>query len=81
MITIREIYQNQSDYLDKKITVGGWVRSVRGSKKFGFIVLNEGTFFETLQIVYDESLDNFAQISKLNVGAAIIVEGTLVATP
>lgn len=81
MITIREIYQNQSDYLDKKITVGGWVRSVRGSKKFGFIVLHDGTFFETLQIVYDESLDNFAQISKLNVGAAIIVEGTLVATP
>ena len=57
------------------------MRSVRDSKTFGFIVLNDGTFFETLQIVYSDKLDNFAEICKLNVGSAVIVEGELVATP
>ena len=63
------------------MSVGGWVRSVRDSKTFGFIVLHDGSFFETLQVVYHDSMDNFQDISKLNVGAAIIVKGTLVATP
>ena len=81
LTTIKEIFRNREEYLDKKVTVGGWVRSVRGSKAFGFIVLHDGTFFETLQIVFHDTLDNFAEIAKLNVGAAIIVEGTLVATP
>ena len=81
LTTVKEIYREREKYLDKEITVGGWVRSVRDSKTFGFIVLHDGTFFETLQIVYHDSMDNFAEISKLNVGAAIIVKGTLVATP
>ena len=57
------------------------MRSVRDSKAFGFIVLHDGSFFETLQIVYHDNMENFAEVSKLNVGAAIIVKGTLVATP
>ena len=61
--------------------MGGWVRSVRDSKTFGFIVLNDGTFFETLQIVYHDNMENFAEVSKLNVGSAIVVTGELVATP
>ena len=81
LTTVREIYKNREAFLDKEITVGGWVRSVRDSKTFGFIVLHDGTFFETLQVVYHDSMENFAEISKLNVGAAIIVKGTLVATP
>jgi asparaginyl-tRNA synthetase len=81
LTTIREIYKHREDYLDQEITVGGWVRSVRDSKTFGFIVLHDGSFFETLQIVYNDSMSNFAEVSKLNVGAAIIVKGTLVATP
>ena len=81
LTTVKEIYREREKYLDKEITVGGWVRSVRDSKTFGFIVLHDGTFFETLQIVYHDSMDNFAETSKLNVGAAIIVKGTLVATP
>ena len=81
LTTVKEIYRNREEYLDKEITVGGWVRSVRDSKTFGFIVLHDGSFFETLQIVYHDSMDNFQEISKLNVGAAIIVKGTLVATP
>ena len=79
--TVRELYRDSGKYTGKEITVGGWVRSIRDSKTFGFIVLHDGTFFETLQIVYSDSLANFAEISKLNVGAAIIVKGTLVATP
>ena len=81
LLTIKDLYKHKEDYLDKKITVGGWVRSIRDSKTFGFIVLNDGTFFEPLQIVYHDKMDNFAEVSKLNVGAAIIVTGTLVATP
>ncbi len=78
---IKDLYRNTDEYLGKEITVGGWVRSIRDSKTFGFIVLNDGTFFETLQIVYNDTMDNFQNISKLNVGAAIIVKGQLVATP
>ena len=81
LVEIRELYRNKEQYYDKKVTVGGWVRSVRDSKTFGFIVLNDGTFFEPLQIVYGDKLDNFAEINKINVGAALIVTGTLVATP
>lgn len=81
LITVRELYRNRADYLDKEISIGGWVRSVRGSKAFGFIVISDGTYFDTLQIVYHDTLSNFAEISKLNVGAAILVKGVLVATP
>ena len=81
LTTVKEIYRNREEYLDKEITVGGWVRSVRDSKTFGFIVLHDGSFFDTLQIVYHDQMENFQEISKLNVGAAIIVKGTLVATP
>ena len=81
LITVRELYRNRVDYLDKELSIGGWVRSVRGSKAFGFIVISDGTYFDTLQIVYHDTLSNFAEISKLNVGAAILVKGVLVATP
>lgn len=78
---IRDLYREKESYIGKKITVGGWVRSIRDSKTFGFIVINDGTFFEPLQVVYSDTLENFAVISKLNVGSAIVVTGTLVATP
>ena len=81
LIEIRELYKNQEAYLDKEITVGGWVRSSRDSKAFGFIVINDGTFFTPLQVVYHDDMENFEEISKLNVGAAVVVTGTLVATP
>ncbi len=81
LVSIRDIFRNREDYLDKDVTIGGWLRSIRAQKAFGFLVVNDGTFFEPLQVVYGDSLDNFAEISKLNVGAAVIVKGTLVATP
>ena len=81
LINIRDLFRDKEKYLGNKVTVGGWVRSVRDSKTFGFIVVNDGTFFEPLQVVYHDNMENFAKISKLNVGAAIIVTGTLIATP
>ena len=78
---IRELYRNREAFADKEVTVGGWVRSNRDSKTFGFIVINDGTFFETLQIVYSDKLANFDQIAKLGVSAAIVAKGKIVATP
>ena len=75
------MYKEQEKYIDTSVEVCGWVRSIRSSKNFGFIMVNDGTFFEPLQIVYDDSLENFLKISKLNVGAALIIKGRLVATP
>ena len=78
---IRDLYRESEKYIDTEVTVGGWVRSIRDSKTFGFIVVNDGTFFEPLQIVYSDALDNFDAISKLNVGSAIVAKGKIVATP
>ena len=81
LITVKELYKNREQYFDKEVTVGGWVRSNRDSKTFGFIVVNDGSYFETLQVVYNDTMENFAEITKLNVVTAIVVKGTLVATP
>ena len=81
IITIRELFKNTQQYIDKDVEVCGWVRSVRASKSFGFIVLYDGTFFEPLQVVFHDVMPNFDEVSKLNVGSALIVRGTLVATP
>ena len=81
LVTVREIYKEREKYLNQQIQVGGWVRSIRDSKTFGFMVLSDGSYFDTLQIVYHDTMDNFSDICKLNVGAAVIVKGTLVPTP
>lgn len=78
---VKELFMHKDKYIEKEITIGGWVRSIRDSKTFGFIVLNDGTCFDTLQIVYDNNLDNFDEVSRINVGASIIVKGILVDTP
>ena len=78
---IRELYRNREQYIGKEVTVGGWVRSNRDSKNFGFLVINDGTFFEPLQVVYGEKLSNFQELCKMNVGAALVITGTIVATP
>ncbi len=81
LVSVRELYREKDKYVGKEITVGGWVRSNRDSKSFGFITLNDGTFFETLQVVYADKLANFPELAKINVGSAVIVTGELVATP
>ena len=81
LTNIREIFRNKDKFADKEVTIGVWVRSNRNSKNFGFIVVNDGTFFEPIQVVYGNGLDNYDEVGKINVGAAIIVRGTLVLTP
>ena len=78
---IRELYRNREKYIGKEVTVGGWIRSNRDSKNFGFLVINDGTFFEPLQIVYGDGLSNFQELCKINVGAALVIRGTIVETP
>ena len=81
LVTVSELFKSPDDFIGQDIKVGGWVRSVRDSKTFGFIVLNDGSSFNTLQVVYHDKMPNFAEVSKLNVGSSIIVSGKLVATP
>ena len=81
LTTVREIWKNREAFLDQEITIGGWVRSNRDSKAFGFLMISDGSFFEQLQVVYHDTMPNFAEICKVNVGAALIIRGKLVATP
>ena len=81
LINVKELFKNTDAYAGKEVQIGAWVRNNRASKSFGFLVVSDGTFFEQLQIVYDEKLLNFAEIAKLNVGTAVIAKGTLVLTP
>ena len=81
LISIRELFKNTEAYAGQTVTVGGWVRNRRPSKQFGFIVLNDGTYFSPVQVVYNDSISNFQEISKINIGAALVVTGELVLTP
>ena len=81
LITVRDLFKNTEKYAGVEVNVGGWVRNRRGSKQFGFIVLNDGTYFTPVQVVYNDTLENFQEISKINIGAALIIRGTLVLTP
>ena len=81
LISVRSLFKETDAYAGKQIKVGGWVRNLRASKNFGFINLSDGTFFSQVQVVYGSELANFNEISKLNIGAAVIVTGTLVLTP
>ncbi len=81
LTSIKTLYRDMEHVCLDNVTVGGWVRSIRASKSFGFITLSDGTFFEPVQIVYDDKLENFAQIGKFNVGCALVVRGRVVLTP
>ena len=81
LISVRDLFKNTEKYADREVEVGGWVRSIRASKQFGFIVLNDGTYFTPVQVVYHDTMDNSQEISKNNVGAALIVKGKLILTP
>ncbi len=79
--TVRQIFRQPEDYYEQTVQVSGWIRTIRDSKTFGFIELNDGTFFQNLQVVIDEALDNFSTVVKLTTASAIIVTGTLVESP
>ena len=79
-LVIKELYKNTDNYISKEITLEGWVRTVRDSKTFGFIEINDGTFFKNVQIVFTDKLSNFNEICKLTISSSIKVTGTLVKT-
>ena len=79
--TIKAIYNDISKFADKEIQIEGWIRNSRASKAFGFIEVNDGTFFKGIQVVYEEGLENFKEVEKLGLSSAIIVRGILVETP
>ena len=81
-VDIKSLYRASDSYADSEITVSGWVRTNRGSNKFGFIELNDGSFFKSVQVVYEaEFLDNFEEVSKVPIAAALKVTGKFVLTP
>ncbi|SCH41649.1 MULTISPECIES: asparagine--tRNA ligase [unclassified Romboutsia] len=80
-VTVKELYRNQNEYIGKTVKVAGWIRTSRGSKNFGFIELNDGSFFKNMQIILsDDKLENFKEITKLPISSSIIVEGEVVST-
>ena len=80
-ISIKELYRNSDKYIDSEVSICGWIRTLRDSKTFGFIELNDGTFFKNLQIVFDDALENFKEVSKLPISSSLTVVGKVVATP
>ena len=81
-VVIKDIFTNPEKYADTSITVCGWARTIRSSNAFGFIELNDGSYFTNIQVVFEEQfLDNYKEIAKQNVGASLIVKGKLVLTP
>ena len=79
MIDIRDLYEK--DYIGKEITISGWIRNHRKQAHFGFIDLSDGTYFKNLQVVYDDKLKKFDEITKLKLGSAITVKGKLIKSP
>ena len=81
-LDIKKIYDNPAEYANKTVKVAGWVKSARGGKAFGFLDVNDGSCFKGVQAVFDaDKLSNFDEISKLNTGSSVVLEGTLVLTP
>lgn len=79
-VTIKDLYRSTEKYIDKTVEVAGWVKTVRDSKAFGFIELNDGSFFNNLQIVFNDKLANFEEVRKLTISSSIIVNGKVVKT-
>ena len=77
---VKQLYRNIDDYDGKEVKLSGWVRTLRDSKNFGFIELNDGSFFKNVQIVFDNTLSNFEEIRKLSISSSIEVEGQVVKT-
>lgn len=80
-ILVKQLYKETEKYSGQNVVIAGWIRTLRSSKAFGFIELNDGTFFKNVQIVFEEGLENFKEIEKLAISSSIIVEGTLELTP
>lgn len=80
-VEIKDIYKSAKEFADQQIEIKGWIRTIRAQKSFGFIEINDGSYFKGIQIVFEDNLDNFAEIAKLTIATALAIEGTLVLTP
>lgn len=80
-INLRDIFKSPEEYGNKEVVVEGWIRTIRDSKNFGFIELNDGTFFKNVQVVFESNLSNFEEVKKFSMGSAITVKGNLLLTP
>ncbi len=80
-VLVKSLYRESEKYADQDVCISGWIRTLRSSKAFGFIEVNDGSFFKNLQVVFEDSLENFKEIEKLSISSSIIVEGKLVLTP
>jgi len=79
-ILVKDLFRNLSNYEGQEVKLSGWVKTIRDSKNFGFIELNDGSFFKNVQIVFDTSLSNFEDIRKLTISSSIVVSGTTIKT-
>lgn len=80
-LLVKQIYREKEKYADKQVSISGWIRTLRSSKAFGFIEVNDGSFFKNIQVIFEEGLENFAEIAKLPISSSLTIEGTLVVTP
>ena len=81
VIDVKDLYSKLNDYMDKEVTLQGWIRNHRKQKEFGFIDFNDGTYFKSVHVVYDDKLDDFDDIQKLRIGSAIEVVGKVIESP
>ncbi|MGL6184243.1 MAG: asparagine--tRNA ligase [Clostridium chrysemydis] len=80
-VLVRSLYRNTTEYLNKDVTITGWIRTLRASNAFGFVEINDGSFFKNIQVVFGSELDNFKDVSKLPICSSLKIIGTLVETP
>ena len=81
-IQLKQLYRETDRFADREVTVRGWIRTNRSSNKFGFVEINDGSFFKSVQVVYEDAvIDNYELIAKAPIAAALLVKGTLVLTP
>jgi asparaginyl-tRNA synthetase len=80
-LLVKQIYREKEKYADCDVSISGWIRTLRASKAFGFIEINDGSFFKNIQVVFEEDLENFAEIAKLPISSSLTIEGKLVVTP
>lgn len=80
-IVVRQLFRNLDRYANQVVEINGWVRNNRAQKAFGFLMINDGSFFETIQAVYEENLENFKEVQKFRVGSAVTVRGLVYPTP
>lgn len=79
-VLVKDLYRNTNNYTNQTVTVSGWVRTIRDSKSFGFIELNDGSFFKNVQVVFDTNLNNFEEVKKLSISSSIVVTGEVIKT-